>query len=472
MEGWLTLLRQGEREASKMNLVKQIFISYAGKDREIAQRLANDLQREGFRVWIAPDTIHASEIWPEAIDKGLRESSHFMVLLSPAAMDSPWVNLETSAAIGLERLGETTIIPLLVEKCEMPALLGVYQYIPFHTYEEGWKLLLRILHTGERPGVEMAVFPIHVRSEGSFQAGSAVFTLAFSPDGSVLAAGTQDGTIVRWSMPNGQPVEPIQASRETVRSLTFSPDGRLLASGSADNELRLWSAMEGRLLDSATGHSDMVTVVAFSPDGARLVTGSKDNRLCLWEVRKGTAHLLRTLEGHTGSVYAAAFAPNGALIASGSSDRTVRLWAIDADEVSFVLGKITGTILCVAFSRDGTIVGTGSWGGSIRLWDVMQRQSKGILEGHNDRVYALAFSPQTELLASGSKDRSVRLWTYPAGEQAFSALRAHTGWVRSLDFSPDGRLLATGGTDGTIHLWRIRAVLDTREESPVASGRN
>ncbi|GBC77118.1 Microbial collagenase [bacterium HR08] len=110
----------------------------------------------------------------------------------------------------------------------------------------------------------------------------------------------------------------------SVISVALSPDGKLLASGSDDQTVRLWEVATGNLVRTLSGHTDWVRSVAFSPDGKLLASGSRDRTVRLWEV--ATGNLVRTLSGHTDSVNSVAFSPDGKLLASGSDDRTIRLW--------------------------------------------------------------------------------------------------------------------------------------------------
>jgi WD40 repeat protein len=121
---------------------------------------------------------------------------------------------------------------------------------------------------------------------------------------------------------------PSPATPACVWSVAFSPDGRLLASGSEDHTIKLWEVASGSLVRTLSGHTDHVFSVAFSPDGRLLASGAAwpDNTIKLWEVATGS--FVRTLTGHTNSVYSVAFSPDGRLLASGSEDKTIRLWDI------------------------------------------------------------------------------------------------------------------------------------------------
>jgi formylglycine-generating enzyme required for sulfatase activity len=127
--------------------VKQVFISHATKaDGEFAGRLAADLRRLGLQVWIAPESIRTGESWVKAIERGLRESSHVVIVLTPAALASKWVETETDVAIARERRGQIEVIPLSVEACEVPLLLDSYHMVFFHQgYEAGLRRLARDL---------------------------------------------------------------------------------------------------------------------------------------------------------------------------------------------------------------------------------------------------------------------------------------------------------------------------------------
>ncbi|MDO8589607.1 MAG: WD40 repeat domain-containing protein [Armatimonadota bacterium] len=114
-----------------------------------------------------------------------------------------------------------------------------------------------------------------------------VVSLAVTPDNTTLATGGSVGTIRLWSLPDGAPVNTINAGAGGALALEVSPDGKLLISGSGDNMIRLWSLRDVKLRKTLKGHTDDVTALEISPDGRYLASGSADGTIRCWELPSG-----------------------------------------------------------------------------------------------------------------------------------------------------------------------------------------
>ncbi|KAK0714729.1 WD40-repeat-containing domain protein [Lasiosphaeris hirsuta] len=277
-----------------------------------------------------------------------------------------------------------------------------------------------------------------------------VMTVAFSPDGKMLASGSSDKTIRLWDTATGTHQQTLEGHSDYVMTVAFSPDGKTLASGSSDKTIRLWDTATGTHQQTLEGHSGYVMTVAFSPDGKTLASGSSDKTIRLWDTATGTHQ--QTLEGHSGYVMTVAFSPDGKTLASGSSDKTIRLWDTATGTHQQTLEGHSDYVMTVAFSPDGKTLASGSDDKTIRLWDTATGTHQQTLEGHSGYVMTVAFSPDGKTLASGSSDKTIRLWDTATGTHQ-QTLEGHSGYVMTVAFSPDGKTLASGSDDKTIRLW-------------------
>ncbi|MFN6487320.1 NB-ARC domain-containing protein [Nostoc sp. DedQUE02] len=280
-----------------------------------------------------------------------------------------------------------------------------------------------------------------------------VKSVAFSPDGQTLASGSDDQTVKLWDVHTGKCLKTLQGHSNWVRSVAFSPDGQTLASGSEDQTVKLWDVHTGKCLTTLQGNTNRVRTVAFSPDGQTLASGSEKQTIKLWDIRNSKC--LTTLQGHNNWVRSVAFSPDGEILASGSDDQTVKLWDVHTGKCLKTLQGHTNRVWSVAFSPNGEILASGGDDQTVKLWNVHDGKCLKTFQGHTNRVKSVAFSPDGQTLASGSENQTVKLWDVYNGE-CLTTLQGHSNRVRSVAFSADGQTLASGSEKQTVKLWDVR----------------
>lgn len=321
--------------------------------------------------------------------------------------------------------------------------------------------------------------------------------LAFSPDATLLASGSVDGTARLWGAADGRVVAVLQASTDdpmidaepAVISVKFTPDGTQLVTGSLDGTVRLWEVPSGRLV--VTMRQPYFGVMAMSPDGTRLLTESGDTEdggqgepaRRLWDLADGRLLMTRKTAGldeyftspggrwlavpgllldtRTGEQRAElptgndvlAFSPDGSRMATVEEER-VEVWDVTKDRPAVVgaVGlpdpgrKVTGLTLSPDGERVAIAAGEGGWVADQRGW--IQR-----IEAWN----VAAFSADGRFLATAGADGVVRLWDASTG-QLIDRLRGHNGRVEGVVFAlGDSALVTFGAADGTVRLWDVPA---------------
>jgi WD40 repeat protein len=295
--------------------------------------------------------------------------------------------------------------------------------------------------------------------------GGRIRSLAFSGN-NILVSGSSDSTVRLWDV-HAAEREPETLGREvgeTVFSVAFSPDGKMLATGSVGEDLKdvqrvnLWNLQAGTKMPFNIQHTQNVFSVAYSPDGNRLAIGGAEGLVQLWQLDPETHIWTVRWSGKkeaAGTVYSIAFSPDGESVAAGLGvpNGTVRLFnATDGKPREGHIFPDMETVHQVVFSPDGkNVVASSKKDRAVLFWDLGDPTGKPkVIE--TGFVWSIALSPKGDTLVVGRGDGKVALWDVRS-QQLLRVLKAHASDVKAVAVSPDGETLVTGDSLGFVKLW-------------------
>ena len=272
-----------------------------------------------------------------------------------------------------------------------------------------------------------------------------VNSVAVSRDGKRIVSGGRD--LLVWDTATGEQLKALK-NRKSVRSIAFSPDGQLIASCGFNGTVDVWDANTSQSL-CTLDHPGIGSVrsVAFRSDGRKIASAG------LHEVKirdVATRNDVFDLKSQASTV-SVAFSPDGGLIATGTG-KHLKLW--DAERGMELYAFDTGfPVLSVSFSPDGSKVVSGGVK-ALKVWDIAGRKEVGTIENRKV-ILSVAYSAHGQHIVSGGEDNAVTVRNADT-LQTLEVLKGHSDAVQCVALSADGQRIVSGGRDGIVIVWKAK----------------
>jgi WD40 repeat protein len=474
-------LRESVRQPPAQSL--DVFISYSRVESDFARRLNEALQIQGKRTWFDQESIASGTDFQQEIYRGIETSDHFLFILSPEAVRSPYCADEVEYARKLNKR-VVTVLHRAIDTSDLHPVLAAIQWIDFRQqdgdFNANFKELLRTLES-DRAHIEAHTRLLLKALEWDKKEHRK--ELLLRGDEFVIAENWLMESFQQQKQPLPTPLQKdyIQAGREAQEREVKREKRRILvlrsllavmslafvaATGAGVYAYRLWNKSEIAQINNLSEKSNAQFLAGQNTDAliTALEAGHQwekhprsDRQLVHQALQQAVAGVreFRTLEGHESVVQGIAFSPDGEVLASASNDGTIKLWSRNGELLQTLSGHEDG-VLRVIFSPDGQTIASAGYDNTIRLWNLQGEPLK-VLTNHESDVWDINFSPDGQTIASASGDHTAKLWNIDG--EFIATLEGHENLVWDVAFSPDGKIVASLSDDRTIKLWTLEGKL-------------
>lgn len=455
----------------------RVFISYSSKDREAADYIAEFLQKNSISVFIDYQRLVGGDNFVGRLGSEIDASDCVVFVLSSNSIASKWVQAEISWAFNQNK----RIIPVALER-DVPLLqfffLSSLHQINFtHWYSDKTinpQILRQLLEsvggtstvTSTQTSYDLEV----IRTWLGVSLGNYIKSLAFSPDGSLLAScGTSTISALSIKIWDVSALgEKLVRQLEQVDGISFmfAPNGNLAASigivharyGPGYSSLTIWDVKKWKSIQSTNFDNLVFYQAAISPDSRFLALASDYRVVHLWGIQEKIE--ITTLKGSDDTIRSVAFSPDGGVVIAASYKGSLFIWDVGSQTLLGSQQAHTKSVNEIIVR--GNLLFSASDDGTIKIWNYRQNGRIQLpelplytLEGHESPVYSLTLSNDGKLLATASRDGMIFIWDLER-RSIVCQVKAHERAVNMVRFSPtETRLLASCSNDSTIKLWKL-----------------
>lgn len=309
-----------------------------------------------------------------------------------------------------------------------------------------------------------------------------VNSVAFSPDGTKIISGSEDGIIKIWEANSGKCIQTLKGYSSKVESVAWSPDGKYIVCGEDGGHVKMWEANSWERIKTLEINSCYAYSVAWSPDGKYIVCGESRGLKIFdansGEIIKNMSKILYRdmliLQSSNFSIEkSVSWSPDSKYIVSGSYygnlevwNGNVKIWDVNSGiciKTIKVIEKTHSNVRSVSWSPDGKYIVIVHEEGYVYIWDVNSRKCIQNLTRCLEHAYSVSWSPDGKYIVIGYSFSDsillpgcgIRIFDANSGKK-IKTLKGHSLIVSSVACSPDGKYIVSGSWDKTIRIWGVK----------------